>query len=99
MLKRTLSWQARCAHSRATLCASSIGANPTENSAMRALRWPGRVLRCDIGRLLDQETLSSLGNRSTCEWSVDSSAMLVSYDEAYDDYLTAPGRNITVVGG
>eukprot|EP00752_Nemacystus_decipiens_P011504 g10216.t1 len=54
---------------------------------------------CDIERLLDQGTLSLLGNGSTCEWSADSLAAFVSYDETYDDFLAAKRRNITMGGG
>lgn len=60
---------------------------------------PPRV-RCDVDRLLDQETLNSLGERPTCEWASDSLAVLVSYDAVYDDYLTAAtGWNVTLPGG
>lgn len=55
--------------------------------------------RCNIDRLLDQNTLTLLGNQSTCEWSVDSLAVLVSYDDVHDTNLTAARRNITVLGG
>lgn len=57
------------------------------------------VVRCEVERLLGQAMLSSLGNTSTCEWSADGLVAIVSYDEAYDGYLTAPERNITVVSG
>eukprot|EP00903_Cladosiphon_okamuranus_P005952 g5878.t1 len=54
---------------------------------------------CDIDRLLGEETLSFLGFGPTCEWSADSSAAIVSYNETADSSLVASERNIMVVGG
>lgn len=54
--------------------------------------------RCNIDRLLDENTLGSFGNQSTtCEWSADSQAAVVFYDGVYDPLVT--DMNITLAGG
>eukprot|EP00903_Cladosiphon_okamuranus_P018201 g16743.t2 len=54
--------------------------------------------RCDIHRVLDEDTLSIFGNQSTtCEWSSDSKSAAIFYDEAYDPLVA--GMNITLAGG
>lgn len=54
--------------------------------------------RCDTDRLLDESNMGFLGNQSTaCEWSADSQAAVVFYDEAHDPLVA--GMNITLAGG
>jgi len=60
--------------------------------------------RCDVSRVLDQETLGFFGgNRSSavCVWSANSSEAIVSYDEELNDdgRLIDGGVNVTLAGG
>lgn len=64
-----------------------------------------RCRRCNVTRVLDQETLRVFddGNRSSaaCVWSANSLEAIVSYDEELDGSrdLIDSGVNITLAGG
>lgn len=48
--------------------------------------------------MLDESTLSSFGNQTTCEWSEDSLMAVVAYNEKQEGpWLT--GINVTLAGG
>ncbi|CAM9247691.1 unnamed protein product, partial [Ectocarpus sp. 12 AP-2014] len=53
---------------------------------------------CNIERVLDEDTRTTFGNQSTCDWSEDSSTAVITYDEAYADSWDA-GVNITLASG
>lgn len=89
---------AKCAARLTVPSPASSGATRSKTIKPRRLVL-ARSTRCDIERLLDQETLSLLGNGRTCEWSADSLAVLVLYDDANDGYLTAARRNVTLAAG
>ncbi|CAM9093541.1 unnamed protein product, partial [Hapterophycus canaliculatus] len=53
---------------------------------------------CDVSRLLDESTLYTFGNQSTCEWSEDSLMAVVTYDEPLEESRLT-GVNVTLAGG
>ncbi|CAM9935318.1 unnamed protein product [Scytosiphon promiscuus] len=53
---------------------------------------------CDINRMLDESTLYTFGNQSTCHWSEDSLTAVVTYDVDHEG-LWLTGKNVTLAGG
>ncbi|CAM9281097.1 unnamed protein product, partial [Ectocarpus sp. 8 AP-2014] len=53
---------------------------------------------CAIERVLDEDTRTTFGNQSTCDWSEDSLTAVITYDDAYADSWEA-GVNITLASG
>ncbi|CAM9462230.1 unnamed protein product [Ectocarpus sp. 4 AP-2014] len=53
---------------------------------------------CNVERVLDEDTRTTFGNQSTCDWSEDSSTAVITYDDAYADSWDA-GVNITLASG